>query len=225
MSDRTRPSSSLGVAIVEDSAMLGELIEESIAQHPFLHVTGRVRNARDAHDSIPWAQTDLASIDLHLPDGLGVSLGKRVRVSYPRVRILILSDHRRPTLLSGLDAEDIPFWSYALKASIDGKSQLADVIHKAAVGAYIDPSIHTLKTDAEAAIGDLSEQQRRILALVARGLSNGAVASRIGVSDKAVEYHLKQIYAALQLGAASDANQRVLAAVAYLQQYAPDTHV
>jgi len=225
MPNQARSASSIGVAIIEDSAMLGELIEETIAQHPSMHLTARVRNIRDAHDSIPWAQTQLASIDLHLPDGLGISLGKRIRVSYPHVRILILSDHRRPSLLAGLELEDLPFWSYTLKSSIDGKSQLAGVIHKAAVASYIDPNIHTSRTGTEVAIADLSDQQRQILALVSRGMSNGAIASRMGVTDKAVEYHLKQIYAALQLASASDANQRVMAAVAYLQQYAPNTHV
>ena len=216
---------SLGVAIVEDSAMLGELLEEAIDAHPGLHVTGRVRTARDAHDQIPWAETDLASIDLHLPDGLGVTLGKRVRVAYPRTRVLILSDHRRPSLLKGLDPADVPFWSYALKSSMEGRRQLADVIHRAATTAYIDPRIDTVAGSAEESIAALSEQQRRILALVARGLSNSAIASQLQVTDKSIEYHLTQIYGRLGILGDSEANQRVLAAVTYLQQYAPDTHV
>ena len=225
MTDGQRLARSLGVAIVEDSAMLGELIEEAIAGHPGLHVTARVRNARDAHDSVPWARTDLASIDLHLPDGLGISLGRRVRVSHPHVRVLVLSDHRRPSLLSGLEPEDVPFWSYALKSSIEGQRHLADVIHQAATSSYIDPSIHAVAGNVEVAIADLSDQQRGILALVARGLSNSAIAERLGVSDKAIEYHLRQVYAALGISGSTEANQRVLAAVSYLQRYAPDTHI
>lgn len=216
---------SLGVAIVEDSAMLGELIEEAIAGHPGLHVTGRVRTAREAHDSIPWGQTDLASIDLHLPDGLGMTLGKRVRVSYPGVRVLILSDHRRPSLLTGLDPEDLLYWSYALKASIEGRRDLADVLYRAATGPYIDPQVNAAGSRAESAIADLSDQQRHILSLVAKGLSNVAIAERLDVTPKAVEYHLRQIYQALDLAPAGEANQRVLAAVAYLQRYAPETHI
>lgn len=215
----------LGVAVVEDSAMLGELIEEAIQRHPLLQLTGRVRNARDAHDGIPWSQTDLASIDLHLPDGLGITLGKRVRVSYPQMRVLILSDHRRPSLLKGLDPSDVPFWSYALKSSIDGRRQLGDVIHRSATGAYIDPRIDTVSGSAEESIAALSEQQRRILALVARGLSNAAIATQMQVTDKSIEYHLTQIYGRLGILGDSEANQRVLAAVTYLQQYAPDTHI
>lgn len=216
---------SLGVAIVEDSAMLGELLEEAIAAHPGLHVTGRVRTVRDAHDGIPWAQTDLASIDLHLPDGLGVALGRRARVSYPDLRVLILSDHRRPSLLRGLEPSEVPFWSYALKSSMEGRRQLADVIHRAATGPYIDPRIDTVAGSAEEVIAGLSDQQRRILGLVARGLSNSAIAAQLQVTDKSIEYHLTQIYGRLGILGDSEANQRVLAAVTYLQQHAPDTHV
>lgn len=205
--------------------MLGELIEEAISEHPNLHVTGRVRTARDAHDSIPWNGTQLASIDLHLPDGLGWELGKRVRVSYPHVRVLILSDHRRPSLLDHLPDEELPFWSYALKSSIAGKRGLADVLHQAALGPWIDPRIDAAGSRAEAAIAELSEQQRRVLGLVAKGMSNAAIAQRLSVSDKAVEYHLKQIYSSLGFAPAAEANQRVQAAVAYLHRYAPDTHV
>jgi DNA-binding NarL/FixJ family response regulator len=225
MVGREAPASSLGIAIVEDSAMLGELIEEAIVEHPGLHVTGRVRTAREAHESIPWARTHLASIDLHLPDGLGIALGARVRASYPHMRVLILSDHRRPSLLHGLDPKDLAFWSYALKSSIEGRRGLADVLHRAAQGPWIDPKIEAAGSSAEVAIAELSDQQRRVLGLVAKGMSNSAIAERLSVTDKAVEYHLKQIYLALDLAPAAEANQRVLAAVAYLQQYAPDTHV
>lgn len=215
----------IGVAIVEDSAMLGEFIEEAIDSHPALHVTGRVQTARAADTDIPWAETGLVSIDLHLPDEPGVALARRVRVSYPQMRILILSDHRRPALLSALSPEDVPYWSYALKSSIENRQALADIVYQSAQGPYVDPGLHVGGSDAQKAIATLSTQQRRILDLIARGHSNAAIAQTLNVTDKAVEYHVKQIYAALDLPPASEANQRVLAAVTYLQQHAPDRHV
>lgn len=225
MTQARSAGATLGVAIIEDSAMLSELIEEAVSEHPHLHVSGSVRTAREAHTEIPWSQTDVASIDLHLPDGLGSSLGKRIRVSYPDVRVLILSDHRRPSLLEALQPEEIPYWSYALKASIEGRAQLSEIIHTAAMHPYIDPAIYTVSSAAESNLAALGEQQRKILALVAKGHTNAVIAERLGVTNKAIEYHLKQIYAALELAPASEANQRVLAAVAYLQMHAPDRHV
>lgn len=215
----------LGVAVVEDSAMLGELIEEAIESHPKLHLTARVGSIRAAYTSVPWNETQLASIDLHLPDGLGISLGRRIRASHPRTRILILSDHRRPSLLRGIDPEDLPHWSYILKSSIEGRQQLGDALYRAATESYIDPRIETGASDAEVVIAGLSEQQRRVLALVSRGLSNSAIAKQMNIADKSVEYHLTQIYQRLGLIGDSEANQRVMAAVTYLQQYAPRTHI
>ena len=60
-----------------------------------------------------------------------------------------------------------------------------------------------------------------MLGLVARGLSNSAIARELSLSDKSVEYHLTQIYQRLGILGDSEANQRVLAAVTFLQQYAP----
>lgn len=216
---------SLGVAVVEDSAMLGELIEEAIDSHPQLHLTARVGSIRAAYSDVPWNETQLASIDLHLPDGLGISLGRRIRVSHPKARILILSDHRRPSLLRGIDPEDLPNWSYILKSTIEGRQQLADALYRAAMESYIDPRIDTGASDAEVVIAALSDQQRRVLALVSRGLSNSAIAKQMNIADKSVEYHLTQIYQRLGLVGDSEANQRVMAAVTYLQQYAPRTHI
>lgn len=225
MSASEQNTSSRGVAIIEDSAMLGEFIEEAIESHPLLHVVGRVRTARAADTDIPWAQTDLASIDLHLPDEPGVALARRIRTSYPRIRILILSDHRRPALLSALAPEDVPYWSYALKSSIENRQALANIIFQSTQGPYVDPGLHVSGSGAQQAIASLSAQQRRILDLIARGHSNAAIAQALNVTDKAVEYHVKQVYSALELPPAGEANQRVLAAVTYLQQHAPDRHV
>ena len=63
---------SVGVAVVEDSAMLRELIEEAIEGHPDLHLTGSARTMREAVSQIPWRSTQFATIDLQLPDGVGM---------------------------------------------------------------------------------------------------------------------------------------------------------
>jgi DNA-binding NarL/FixJ family response regulator len=211
--------STIGVAVVEDSAMLRELIEEAVAEHPGLHLTGSARSLRDAVEQIPWSATQFATIDLNLPDGVGVELGARVRVNYPQMRIAILSDYRRPGLLDAIPADEQTFWSYILKSSIDGRRQLGELLAFAAAHAYIDPRVTSDAGDVETAIAGLTEQQRQILALVARGLSNSAIGTRLTLADKSVEYHLRQVYARLGIAADTEANQRVTATVMYLKRY------
>ena len=216
------PPPSVGVAVVEDSAMLRELIEEAIEGHPGLHLTGSARTMREAVSQIPWRSTQFATIDLQLPDGVGMELAQRVRASYPAMRVAILSDHRRPSLLDTLDADELRFWSYILKSSIDGRRQLGELLALAATTAYIDPRVISAAGEAELLIASLTDQQREILSLVVRGLSNSAIARQMSLADKSVEYHLRQIYVRLGLPKDTDANQRVSATVLYLQRFSPD---
>lgn len=211
----------IGVAIVEDSAMLRELIEEAVAEHPGLHLTGSAGSLREAIEDIPWATTGFATIDLNLPDGVGLDLGMRVRSADPRTRIAILSDHRRPGLFNSIPQDDLPFWSYILKSSIDGRHQLAELLAFAASHSYIDPRVMADAGEAELAIAGLTQQQRQILALVARGLTNTAIGTHLEMAEKSVEYHLRQIYARLGISADTGANQRVTATVLYLKRYSP----
>lgn len=212
-------SDAIGVAVIEDSAILRELIEESITRQPGLVHTGSAGNLRDAGRSIDWVRTGLATVDLFLPDGLGVELGARIRASHPHVRIVILSDHRRPGLLQHLSDEERPYWSYLLKTSIEGRQQLGELLLATARVSHIDPQIVGNAGPNENAIAGLSEQQRVILGHIARGLSNAAIARTLHLAEKSVEYHVTQIYQRLGILGDADANARVSAAVLYLRRF------
>jgi len=225
--DHTPPSanSSIGVAIVEDSALLTDLIVEAVDDAREMHVIGTAGSCREALETIDWSEVSFGVLDLHLPDGLGLVMGRRIRERYPLIRMAILSDHRRPALLSELSSDELPFWSYILKSSIDGRAHLGEILRMAASGSYIDPNTTLGSSRVEEAINGLSDQQRKILGLVARGLSNATIAKQLFLSEKSIEYNLSQIYQALDLTGDSALNQRVAAAVLYLRRFAPDTHI
>lgn len=225
--DHTPPGGelSIGVAIVEDSALLTDLIVEAVAVTDGWRLVGKAGSCREALETIDWSQVAFGILDLHLPDGLGLKMGQRIRERYPLIRMAILSDHRRPALLADLSSEELPFWSYILKSSIDGRAQLGEFLAMAASGSYIDPNTTLGSSRAEEAISGLSDQQRKILGLVARGLSNSTIAKQLFLSEKSIEYNLSQIYQALELTGDSALNQRVTAAVLYIRRFAPDTHI
>jgi len=218
-------SEPIGVVVVEDSVMLRELIESVVSDTPGFELVGSAGSCRQATENIDWERVSFAVLDLHLPDGLGVALGAHVREWNQRSRIAILSDHRRRSLLSSLTAEEVPYWSYILKSSLDGRQHLSELLVRASAGSYIDPNIDVAGGQVEETINNLSDQQRRILGLVARGLSNGAIAKQLFLSEKSVEYNLTQTYQARGLSGDASANQRVSAAVMYLQRFTPDTHI
>ena len=111
------------------------------------------------------------------------------------------------------------FWSYILKSSIDGRQQLGELLAFAAHHAFIDQNVTAESGESELLVASLTEQQREILALVAKGLSNSAIGRTLALADKSVEYHLRQIYLRLGLAGDSDSNQRVSATVMYLRRY------
>ena len=199
--------------------MLRELIEEAVTEHPELYLIGSAGNVRDALETIPWPQVEFATIDLQLPDGVGLVLGQKLRLRHPQLRVAILSDHRRPNLLDVIPMDERHFWSYILKSSIDGRQQLGELLAFAAHHAFIDQNVTAESGESELLVASLTEQQREILALVAKGLSNSAIGRTLALADKSVEYHLRQIYLRLGLAGDSDSNQRVSATVMYLRRY------
>jgi len=216
--------SAVGVAIVEDSAMLRELIEEAVTKQPGLNLVASVRNVRDALDTIPWDEVQFATIDLQLPDGVGLMLGQELRRKYPRLRVAILSDHRRPNLLDVIPIGERHFWSYILKSSVDGRQQLGELLAFAAHHAFFDQNINVGGAEGQRLVAALTDQQREILSLVARGLSNAAIGRKLTLAAKSVEYHLRQIYLTLGLAGDADSNQRVSATVLYLRRFSdPDS--
>ena len=138
------------------------------------------------------------------------------------MRVAIRSDHRRPGLLSTLDAEDLPYWSYILKSSIDGRRQLGELLAIAATSASFDPRVISAAGEAELRIAALTDQQREIHSLVAHGLSNSAIVRQMSLADKSVEYHLRRVYLRRGLPKDTDANQRVTATVLCLQRLAQE---
>lgn len=213
----------LGVAVVEDAAIFREILAEAIDRHPRLTLTATAGSQGEAASQIPWAATTLVTIDLHLPDGIGIELARKVRTSYPQIRVCLLSDHRRPPLIDELPDVERTYWSYILKSSIGGRAHLGELLFAAATQSFVDPRVMEAVTPTEEAIETLSSQQREILACVAQGMSNAAIARKLSSSEKSVEYHLTQIYQRLGILGDKDANARVTSAVMYLQRYAPST--
>ena len=220
---QVRDQATLGVAVVEDAAIFREILAEAIEKHPLLSLTAMAGSQGEAVNTIPWAATTLVTIDLHLPDGIGIDLARKVRSTYPHVRVCLLSDHRRPPLIDELPEPERDYWSYVLKSSIDGRAHLGDLLFTAATQAFIDPRVMEAVTPTEEAVETLTVQQREILACVAQGMSNAAIARKLASSEKSVEYHLTQIYQRLGILGDKDANARVTSAVMYLQRYAPST--
>jgi len=206
------------VALLEDVPLFRQIMEQTLEQAPGMELCASASTCHQALTVIPASRPDIAVLDLFLPDGSGFDVGVALRRELPHVRIVVLSEHVQPRVLASLSDGERQSWSYLLKTKVSSGEELLGSIRSALRYPVVDKGVTEKSVDpATLRLDLLTEQQQEILTLVAAGLSNGAIAQRLCLSAKSVEYHLTQIYALLQVSTDREANPRVQAAALYLK--------
>lgn len=203
------------VAVVEDIPLFRRLLEDLLDADSRTVVVATAANAQQGRTVIPGSGARVLVLDLNLPDEPGLLLGLELRRSLPDLRVVVLSEYVRPEVLGALDQEELRFWSYVIKGSITSADHLISTIVAAAKRTVVDDRVRPTVSAAEIRLDLLTDRQREIMALVASGLSNPAIAERLHLSRKAVEYHLTQVYAQLGLLDDPERNARVQASVLF----------
>ena len=207
------------VALLEDVPLFRQVIEQVLTSSPAIELCASAATCHQAITIFPAARPDVALLDLFLPDGRGFDVGVQLRRQLPDLKIIILSEHVRPRLLGALPEAERPHWSYLLKTGVSSRETLLTAIEACRARPIVDDRVRERPvTQRELRIEMLSDRQREILALVAAGMSNGAIAERLYMSQKSVEYHLTQIYTQLQVSTDATANARVQAAMLFADQ-------
>ncbi|CAB4557077.1 unannotated protein [freshwater metagenome] len=214
------PGSTIRVAIVEDHVLYRDLLESSLQSTPDIEVVISVSGSTEAKQLIVAGNVDVAILDIELADGNGIGLGVTLRRNDPNLEILLLSGRDMIELLLGLPEEQRHGWSYLSKSSSASLETLLDVIrHTAAGKSVIDPAlIDRSRARPGTPVSSLTRRQFEILRMVARGLSNQAIADEIGIAANSVVNHLSSIYSAL--GIAEGSNARVSAVLEFLSDTA-----
>lgn len=211
------------VALLEDVPLFRQLIEQVLAGDPDIEVCASAATTHQALTIFPPAEPTVAMLDLFLPDGFGFDVGVQLRKAMPELHIIILSEHVRPKILSALPESERPYWSYLLKTGVSSREALIDAIRGCLTRPLVDERVREQPVSAaDLRMETLSDRQREILALVASGMSNAAIAQKLFMSPKSVEYHLTQIYAQLQVNTDASVNARVQAAMIYVDQERDD---
>jgi DNA-binding NarL/FixJ family response regulator len=165
---------------------------------------------------------DLAIIDVRMPPGYsteGIQAALRIRELYPDVAILLLSQQVESRNLSDLfpDSQDLAGIGYLLKERATGIADFCGIIRNVAGGGVVmDPEVVTALVDSPRRPSLLTEREHEVLALMAEGLSNRALADRLRIAPKTLETHISTIFRKLDLHSEVDENRRVRAVLAYL---------
>jgi DNA-binding NarL/FixJ family response regulator len=209
--------------VADDSVLMREGIVRLLEEADF-EVVGQAGDAEDLMRKVRAHKPDVAVIDIRMPptntdDGLRAAL--ELRAELPDTGVLVLSQYVEEGYAVDLLSEGGEGVGYLLKDRIGDVRLFTDaVVRVAQGGSALDPEVvsHMLKRKRrEDPLDDLTPREREVLALMAEGRSNRAVAEQLVVTERAVEKHVTSIFGKLRLAAAPEDHRRVLAVLAYLR--------
>ncbi len=210
------------VVIAEDLALLREGLVALLRENE-IEVVAQVEDGPGLLRAIAGHDPDLAIVDVRLPptfsdEGLLAAIEARRRC--PSLGVLVLSQYVETAYASELIGDDGAGIGYLLKERVGDVTAFLDAMRQVADGGTVlDRQVvsELLAPRGEgSAVGALSAREREVLALMAEGRSNTAIAEALVVTPGAVEKHITSIFGKLELPACEDDNRRVLAVLAYL---------
>jgi serine/threonine-protein kinase len=211
------------VVIADDEALLREGLARLLEDAGF-EVAGRCGDADALLRLVEVRRPDVAIVDIRMPPNHGddgLLAAQEIRRRYPQIGVLVLSHYLDSRYAARL-LEEVPERAgYLLKDRISEVAVVADALRRIDNGeCVIDPTIVSRLVARKRARGPLdvlTEREREVLALVAEGHSNGAIAEKLFLSRKTIDSHISQIFRKLDLRESPEQHRRVLAVLAFLR--------
>jgi DNA-binding NarL/FixJ family response regulator len=211
------------VIVAEDEALLREGLVH-VLENGGHEVVEAVADAEELVRAVAEHRPDLVVTDIRMPPSRtteGLAAAVRINRDWPDVAIVVLSQHVQRQYALELLAARPAGVGYLLKQRIaDVATFHADLERVAAGGTVLDPEVVALMVTRarrrDTALDGLTPRQCEVLALMAQGRSNAAIARQLTITEKAVVAHVSRIYDELHLTTDDDDHRRVLAVVRYL---------
>jgi DNA-binding NarL/FixJ family response regulator len=218
-----KPIHPLRVALAEDSAILRDGLVQLLVDRGFV-ITDAVGDAEALRRSVARQRPDVAVVDIRMPptftdEGLRVAID--LRKEHTGLGILMFSQYIETRYAAQLLADDATGVGYLLKDRVADVSDFVEaIVRVASGGTALDPEVVTQLMGSSRRTGSisaLSARERDVLALMAEGRSNAAIAGALVVSEGAVEKHVASIFTKLNLPVSQSDHRRVLAVLRYLE--------
>jgi DNA-binding NarL/FixJ family response regulator len=211
------------IVIAEDSAVIRAGLRELLTDRGH-DIVAAVGDAVALRAAVAEYKPDIAIVDVRMPpdhtdDGLRAAIA--IRADHPEVGILVFSQYVETRYAADLLSMRSGGVGYLLKDRVANVAEFTDAISRiAAGGTALDPEVVTGLLTASRhgdALGALTAREHDVLALMAEGRSNSAIAEHLHVSERAVEKHISNIFSKLGLPPSDSDHRRVLAVLAFLR--------
>lgn len=212
------------VVIAEDQALLREGLARLFADAGH-EVIAAVDDADRLRAAVSEHRPDLAVVDVRMPPTFkdeGIKAAQWIRDAHPGVAVLVLSQHVEAA--GAVDLVSQTGFGYLLKDRVLDVAEFMEAAERVQRGgSALDPQVVStlVSADSEGGIKGLTPREREVLSLMAEGLTNAGIASRLVLTERTVESHVRSVLSKLDLGGEEDGHRRVLAVLSYLS--APPT--
>ena len=210
--------------VVADDVMLTRAGVVRLLREAEIDVVAEAGDAEDLLRHVRLSRPDAAIVDIRMPPthtDEGLVAAHRIRAEHPETGVLVLSQYIEPRYAMRLLEDHPESVGYLLKERIFDVALVVDALRRIADGeTVIDPTIVARLLGRNRRVDPLEEltpREREVLALLAEGLSNRAIAERLVVAPRTVEAHVTQIFGKLGLEEDPSSHRRVLAVLAYLR--------
>lgn len=212
------------IALAEDNPLLREGIERVLERADGVELVGAAGDLPGIEALVEAESPDVVVTDIRMPPtgtDEGIRLAARLRRERPEIGVVVLSQYVEPAYALALLEAGSQGRAYLLKERVSEVDELVAAIREVAAGgsvidAKVVESLVTARRPATSDLDRLTPREREILAEMAQGKNNAAIAATLVLSTRAVEKHTNSIFSKLGLSEEVDVNRRVKAVLLYL---------
>lgn len=207
------------VVIVEDQALLREGLARLFADGGH-EVVATLGDAAAVAEVVERDRPDLVVLDIRMPPTYtdeGARGARDIKSRHPGIGVLLLSQHIETT--HAVDLVGLPGFGYLLKDRVLEVEEFLDTAARVAGGgSALDPTVvSALIAPVAGPLGRLSEREKRVLELMAEGLTNIGIAQRLVLSERTIEAHVRHLLLKLEIPESEEGHRRVLAVLTHLR--------
>jgi DNA-binding NarL/FixJ family response regulator len=213
------------IVVAEDSMLVREGIQKLLGSQPGIEIVALCVDLPELLAAVEEHRPDAVLTDIRMPphnSDEGIVAASILRHQHPEVGVVVLSQYVEPTYAIALFDGGSRGRAYLLKERLSDVEQLVQAIHEVTTGgSVIDPQVVESLVDARSRshhspLEHLTPREMEVLAEIAQGKNNAAVATSLVLSERAVEKHINSLFAKLGLGEEPDVHRRVKAVLLYL---------
>jgi len=219
---------SIRVVLAEDDYLVRQGIRRVLEAAPDVVVVAECVDGDELLGAVDADPPDVVVTDVRMPPSgadEGIRIANRLRTTHPSVGVLVLSQFAAPEYALALLEHGSHRRAYLLKERIHDRLGIARAIREVAAGgaafdARVVDELVSARGQGDSLMRTISPREREVLAEVAQGKSNAAIADTLSLSKSAVEKHINSIFGKLELAGAQDVSQRVKAVLMFLDDTA-----